>query len=64
MTNLIKASNFKKQDQSGESEVIICLGVQAWDIAKHIEESTLSGDEQILNSIIPVSYTHLTLPTN
>lgn len=52
MTNLIKAPNLKKQDQSGESEVIICLGVQAWDIAKHIEESTLSGDEQILNTII------------
>lgn len=51
MPKLKNAPNMKAQDFTGGSPVIICLGVQAWEIAKHIEESGKSADEIALNDV-------------
>ncbi|OOF38203.1 DNA primase [Rodentibacter mrazii] len=45
MAKLKNAPFVKVQDQTGESEIIICLGLQAWEIAKHIDESGKSAVE-------------------
>ncbi|WP_040976835.1 DUF927 domain-containing protein [Necropsobacter massiliensis] len=45
MARLINAPYVKLQDQTGETEITICLGVQAWEIAKHIDESGKSAVE-------------------
>ena len=47
--SLINAPNMKKQDQSGNTEVIICIGSQAWDFAKQYQEQDRSAAEVALS---------------
>lgn len=51
MARLKYAPNMKAQDFTGQSLVTICLGVQAWDIAKQFEEMGRSADEIALDSV-------------
>ena len=47
--SLINAPNMKKQDQTGNTEVIICIGSQAWDFAKQYQEQGRSAAEVALS---------------
>lgn len=57
MARLKYAPNLKLQDQTGNSEIVICVGVQAWDFAKYIKEqesphiSPVVVDNEILEEI-------------
>lgn len=52
MAKLKNAPYLKQQDPTGESPVTICLGSQAWDIAKHFNELGKSADEIALENAL------------
>ncbi|WP_420354233.1 hypothetical protein [Rodentibacter pneumotropicus] len=52
MAKLKNAPYLKQQDSTGESTVTICIGPQAWDIAKHFNELGKSADEITLENAL------------
>lgn len=52
MAKLKNAPYLKQQDSTGENPVTICIGSQAWEIAKHFNELGKSADEIALENAL------------